>query len=121
VKITLADAENKPPDSPKRTRKNKQTKKHTHKHNRNNTLKLVCTKPPVDTLQRKQNSAPNYISNISSTYLLLPSSSSSSSAASCSRFTTICEILQPSPSPHAKEATESFLSLANPSLDAQWL
>ncbi len=43
---------------------------------------------------------------------LLPSSSSSSS---CSRFTMICEILQPSPSPHPKEATESFLSLPNPS------
>ncbi len=44
------------------TKKNtqKKTKKHTHTHTHthtttagNNTLKLVCTKPPVDTLQRK--------------------------------------------------------------------
>jgi hypothetical protein len=61
VKITLADAENKPPDSPKRKRKKKKqrnthTHTHTHTHNRNNTLKLVCTKPPVDTLPRKSSS-----------------------------------------------------------------
>jgi hypothetical protein len=59
VKITLADAENKPPDSPKRTPKNKQRKTHTHTHThkqpqqKTTPLKLVCTKPPVDTLQRK--------------------------------------------------------------------
>jgi hypothetical protein len=114
VKITLADAENKPPDAPKRTPKNKQrnththTHTHTHNHNKKQHLETSLYKTTRGYLTKKIQL------RIISQTSLLPSSSSSAAAASCSRFTMICEILQPSPSPHPKQATEFFLSLPNP-------
>jgi hypothetical protein len=90
-----------------KTNKETHTHTHTHNHKRKQHLETSLYKTTSGYLAKKIQ-----LRIISQTSLL---PSSSSAAASCSRFTMICEILQPSPSPHPKEATEFFLSRPNPS------